>query len=182
MQLSRDFYSRPCETVSRELLGKTLVRIIDNGVRISGKIVEIEAYLGVVDAACHAYQGKITRWNESMYKIPGTVYVYQRFKKIHCFNISTDQEGNPSALLIRALEPIEGIEYLKANRMKDRTNDIRTHLICAGPGKLCKAMNIDLSMDGVDIINNERIFVEEGTHVDDEDIVCDPRVRIGWLL
>jgi len=115
-----------------------------------------------------------------MYLAPGYSYVYQRFKKIHCFNISTNSSGDPSALLIRSLEPIEGVEIMEKNRMSDRKNKLLKHQCCNGPGKVAQAMCIDLSHDGLNLLTSETIFIEKGVPVDPTEIVTDPRVRIDY--
>ena len=104
--LGRLFYIRPCEELAQKLLGKLLYRILDNGEVLCGRIVETEAYLGVVDKACHAYGGKKTERCEPLYMAPGTAYVYFIYGIYHCLNISSQEPG--ACVLIRALEPLQG--------------------------------------------------------------------------
>jgi DNA-3-methyladenine glycosylase len=151
--LQREFYNRDPITVAKELLGKVLVRETPEGVT-AGVIVETEAYLAQVDPANHAFRGMTSR-NKSMFGPPGHAYVY-RIHQVCCLNVVTEPEGVPSAVLIRALMPIEGIEM-----MRERLGRFDS-LPTTGPGKLCKAMAIDLSLDGWDLTLGEQLWVVEG--------------------
>lgn len=115
MKLSVEFYSRDTITVAKDLLGKLLVRNID-GNKLIGKIVEVEAYLGPIDKACHSYNFKRTQRNEVMYGPAGIAYVYFIYGMYYCLNFVTEREGMPCAVLIRALEPIEGLDTMALNR------------------------------------------------------------------
>jgi len=151
--LQREFYNRDPITVAKELLGKVLVRETPEGVT-AGVIVETEAYLAQGDPANHAFRGMTSR-NKSMFGPPGHAYVY-RIHRVCCLNVVTEPEGVPSAVLIRALMPIEGIEM-----MRERLGRFDS-LPTTGPGKLCKAMAIDLSLDGWDLTLGEQLWVVEG--------------------
>ena len=151
--LQREFYNRDPITVAKELLGKVLVRETPEGVT-AGVIVETEAYLAQGDPANHAFRGMTSR-NKSMFGPPGHAYVY-RIHQVCCLNLVTEPEGVPSAVLIRALMPIEGIEM-----MRERLGRFDS-LPTTGPGKLCKAMAIDLSLDGWDLTLGEQLWVVEG--------------------
>jgi len=151
--LQREFYNRDPITVAKELLGKVLVRETPEGVT-AGVIVETEAYLAQGDPANHAFRGMTSR-NKSMFGPPGHAYVY-RIHQVCCLNVVTEPEGVPSAVLIRALMPIEGIEM-----MRERLGRFDS-LPTTGPGKLCKAMAIDLSLDGWDLTLGEQLWVVEG--------------------
>ncbi len=146
MRLKRGFYSRNTETVAKELLGKVLV----NGM-CKGKIVETEAYFGPNDPASHAF-GKVTKRNIIMFQKPGIAYVYFTYGNHWMFNVVTEKKGVPGAVLIRALEPLEGIKIMKMrrNKIKDLTN---------GPGKLTQALGIDRSFNGKDLTNGS-LFIE----------------------
>ncbi len=150
--LPRSFFSRPPDVVARELLGTTLVTRVD-GKRTSGRIVETEAYLASGDPACHASRGR-TRSNASMFGRPGTAYVYPIHSR-YCFNIVTGAEGEPCAVLIRALEPLEGIAVMERRRgLADQRR------LTTGPACLCQAMGIDRSHDGLDLVRRRTIWLE----------------------
>lgn len=153
MKLDRDFYSRDTLIVAKELLGKTLVHKIDGKI-LKGRIVETEAYLGVIDKAAHAYGGKRTKRVETMYGLPGTAYVYLIYGMYYCFNIVTKEEGIPEAVLIRAIEPLEGIDDMALNRFGKTYEDLDNYQknnLTNGPGKLSMALNIDKTLDKEDM-------------------------------
>jgi DNA-3-methyladenine glycosylase len=163
--LRRAFYDRPTLDVARDLIGKVLVHK-RRGVRTSGIIVEVEAYIGESDPACHAAPGP-TRRNEPLYGPPGHAYVYLNYG-IHCLvNIVTERVQSPAAVLIRALDPLEGIEVMRRRRarsMKGRTirlnRTLTDHELCRGPGNLTMAMGITLLDNRVDLLG-DRLFVED---------------------
>jgi len=143
-KLRRNFFNHPTLKVAREVLGKYLV-VNMNGKKLSGKIVESEAYVGSNDPASHAYRG-MTQRNKIMFGKPGYAYVYFTYGMYHCLNFVTEKVGFPAAVLIRALEPEEGIEIMKKRRRKEKIEDLTS-----GPGKLCLAMGIDRSICGADL-------------------------------
>ena len=153
-KLPKEFYLQKCATVAKKLLGKTLVRM-QNDYIYSGIIVETEAYPGKNDPASHTYKGK-TKRNEAMFIRGGTAYVYFTYGNHYCFNVVTEAEGIGSAVLIRAVEPVLGIEKMKKNRS---VNDI--FKLTNGPGKLAKAFKIDKKLNGADLSRNV-IFIMEG--------------------
>jgi len=169
-RLGREFFARDTLEVARGLLGQVLVRLWD-GERLSGRIVEVEAYIGEEDLASHARFGRTER-NAAMYGPPGHAYVYLIYGMHHCLNIVTDREGFPAAVLIRALEPLEGVERMRLLRggRPDLTN---------GPARLCQAMGIDRRFDGADLCEPEALlFVEESTPVREEVVGRSPRVGV----
>jgi DNA-3-methyladenine glycosylase len=170
-RLGREFYQQPTLQMARDLLGKRLVRVL-NGQRLSGIIVETEAYIGEADGACHASRGRTAR-TEVMYGPPGHAYVYFIYGMHHCFNVVTEEEGFPAAVLIRALEPLEGLERMRRHR-PGRPDDQLTN----GPGKLCAALAIDRTLNGVDLCISQVFFIEEGRTVADEEIATGPRIGI----
>ena len=170
-RLGRDFYRRSTLTVARELLGQRLVRVVD-GQRLSGIIVEVEAYIGEDDAACHAACGRTQR-NEVMYGPPGHAYVYFIYGMHHCLNVVTEEEGFPAAVLIRALEPLEGLEIMRRHRAGKPDRELTN-----GPAKLCQAMAIDRGFNGVDLCTGEALFIEKGRMVGQEEIRTSPRIGI----
>jgi len=176
VKLPRAFYDRPTLDVARDLLGLVLVHN-RRGVRTSGIIVEVEAYIGEADPACHAAPGP-TRRNQPLYGAPGHAYVYLNYG-IHCLvNVVTEAHGSPAAVLIRALDPLDGIPVMRRRRaraMKGRRSppDARAlpqHEICRGPGNLTMAMGITLGENRLDLLG-DRLYVEDrGIRVD----------AIGW--
>jgi DNA-3-methyladenine glycosylase len=164
LTLPRDFYNRPTLEVARDLLGKVLVHRRGRSTT-SGVIVELEAYIGESDPACHAAPGP-TRRNEPLYGPPGFAYVYLNYG-IHCLvNVVTEGKGSPAAILIRALEPVDGISTMKRRRREEAKGRPRgrTSLgpedLCRGPGNLTMAMGITLGENKVDLTGN-RLFVED---------------------
>jgi len=179
MKLPVEFYSRDTITVAKDLLGKLLVRNI-NGNKLIGKIVEVEAYLGPIDKACHSYNFKRTQRNEVMYGPPGIAYVYFIYGMYYCLNFVTEKEGIPCAVLIRALEPIEGLDTMALNRFgktySELTKSQRKNLT-NGPGKLCRTFNIDKSLNGHSLLSDE-IYVLD--NLEDFEIVADKRIGIDY--
>lgn len=162
-KLNRDFYNRDTLLVAKELLGKVLVHEID-GKKVSGKIVEVEAYRGTLDKAAHSYSGNVTPRTEVMYGKPGVAYVYFIYGMYYCFNIVTREEGMPEAILVRGLEPVEGLEYMVYNRYKKSYEDLTKYQIknlSNGPGKLCNAMGIDKTLNKEDLCG-DKLYIEEG--------------------
>jgi DNA-3-methyladenine glycosylase len=140
--LPSSFYDRPTEQVARDLLGAVLEHRSADGVA-SGRIVETEAYLGPHDPACHAVVGRTERtWN--LHGPPGIAYVYFIYGVHWCFNAVTREEGHGSAVLVRALEPLSGIDLMRRRRSSVR----RDVDLANGPGKLCQALGVDGSLDG----------------------------------
>jgi DNA-3-methyladenine glycosylase len=152
-KLPRSFYNRPTLTVAEELLGKHLV-YVHRGVRLSGKIVEVEAYIGEDDPACHAAPGPTSR-NAVMYGPPGYSYVYFIYGMYHCLNIVTERKGFPAAVLFRALEPLEGVE-----KMIGQSPRAPHHLLLSGPGRLCRSLGLTTAHSGLDMLG-DRLFVED---------------------
>jgi DNA-3-methyladenine glycosylase len=145
--LSRAFFARSAEIVARESLGKTLVRVTSQGL-LMGKIVETEAYLGEHDPAAHASFGR-TKRTLALYGEPGHAYIYQS-RAYHCLNFVAEPFGVPGCVLIRAVEPLRGVELMQQFRGKSELG--ATH-IADGPGKLCRAMDIDMKLYGTDLLN-----------------------------
>src|SRR5215212_11626804 len=146
-KLSREFYLRSnVLTVARDLLGKLLVVPGPNGERVSGKIVEVEAYRGPEDRASHAYGGRRTKRTETMYRSGGVAYVYFVYGMYYQFNVVSGVADVPHAILVRALEPVEGIEIMRVRRQSHPD-----HNLTNGPGKVCIAMGIDRQLNGADL-------------------------------
>lgn len=137
------FFERSAEVVARELLGTTVISTVD-GRRTAGRIVEAEAYLGHVDPASHGYRHRRHARNESLYAPPGTWYVYLSYGMHWCANLVCGVPGEASAVLLRALEPVEGLAL-----MRRRRGHVADRELCSGPGKLCQALAITRDLDGV---------------------------------
>jgi DNA-3-methyladenine glycosylase len=179
---SRSFYDRPTLDVARDLLGLVLVHN-RRGVHTSGVIVEVEAYIGESDPACHAAPGP-TRRNAPLYGHPGHAYVYLNYG-IHCLvNVVTESHGSPAAVLIRALDPLDGIDVMRRRRARDakgrrraaRPAPIATHDLCRGPGNLTMAMGITLEENWLDLLG-DRLYIEDRGIVVSE-IDWGPRIGI----
>jgi DNA-3-methyladenine glycosylase len=175
-RLERGFYTRPnVLTIARDLLGRLLVVPEADGTRVSGIIVETEAYRGPADRASHAYGGRRTKRTETMYQLGGTAYVYFVYGMYHQFNAVTNLRDVPHAVLIRALEPLEGIEL-----MRERRSGRADRELANGPGRLCIALSIDRRHDGADLLA-DRIWIEEGRgRVRASAIASGPRVGIDY--
>jgi len=171
MILPREFYNRPTLTVARELIGARLVRILD-GVKLVGLITETEAYIGEEDLACHAKAGRTPR-TAVMYGLPGHAYVYFTYGNHWMLNVVTEREGFPAAVLIRAIQPTEGVELMSARRKGRDT---------FGPGKLTQAMGITKSENGVDLtVAGAGLWIEAGVSVPDENVTIGPRVGLNTV-
>ncbi len=173
-KLPRSFYLRPTFAVAKELLGKYLIRKINNQYLV-GKIVEVEAYLGEKDPASHAYSGR-TKRNDVMFWEGGHLYVYFTYGMHYCANIVTEESGKARAVLIRAVEPISGIEIMKRNRnLKFIENKIIN--LTNGPAKLCKAFELKREQNGTDLCNDE-IFIANGEKIHRANIITSTRIGI----
>ncbi len=172
MHLTRSFYSRPTCDLARALLGCRLVRRWD-GQRLSGVIVEAEAYIGEEDLACHAHAGRTAR-NAVMYGQPGVAYVYFTYGMHWMLNVVSEDKGFPAAVLIRALEPIEGLEHM----MQRRGPRPMTGL-CSGPAKLTQALRIDRAFNGADLCSRSSdLWIENSEEVVARSIQRGPRVGL----
>ena len=175
IKLPRDFYTRPNVLhVARDLLGKLLVVPNRNGKRVSGRIVEAEAYRGPQDRAAHSYGGRRTRRTEPMYGVGGTAYVFFVYGMYYQFNVVTNVVDTPHAVLIRAVEPVEGIELMRKRRSAQPN-----HNLTNGPGKLCIALDIDRRLDGDDLLGN-KVWLEEDAKIPRARIMSGPRIGIDY--
>jgi DNA-3-methyladenine glycosylase len=175
MKLPRDFYTRSdVLEVARDLLGKKLVVKARNGARVAGIIVETEAYRGPEDRASHAYNGRRTTRTETMYGIGGTAYVYFVYGMYNQFNVVTGAPDTPHAILVRALEPIEGLDVMRRRR-RGRSE----YELTSGPGRLCLAMGIDRKLDQADLLGG-RVWIEAGASISPRQIARGPRIGIDY--
>lgn len=162
-KLERAFFSRDSITVAKEILGKVMVYKTSEQ-RIAVRIVEAEAYMGVEDKAAHSYGGRRTARVEVMYGDAGMCYVFMIYGMHCCFNIVTAMEGIPQAVLIRAAEPLAGLDYMADNRFEkpyDQLTKGQRRSLTNGPGKLCKALSVDRSFNGVDLCDGQLFFEED---------------------
>ncbi len=175
-KLPRSFYSgTDTIAIARGLLGKLLVVRGDSGEITSGMIVETEAYCGIEDRAAHSYGGRRTARNEVTYGPAGHVYVFFVYGMYHQLNVVTGPIGTPNVVLIRALEPVEGVELMRVRRgaMPDKN-------LTSGPGKLCIALGIDRSLNGEDLNEGTRIWIEDHRKFNDDEIAAGQRIGIDY--
>lgn len=175
-RLDARFFARKADALAVDLLGRVLVRVTDGGTRLAGRIVETEAYLGPEDKAAHSAGWRRTERTEPMFGPPGLSYVFLTYGMHHCFNIVCDREGSPQAVLIRAIEPLEGLDTMRRARLSHRGNPSRPmpdNSLCSGPARLCQAMAIDRALNGVDLTSHDRIWLEAGEKS------CSGRAEIG---
>jgi len=172
-KLSRAFYERATLEVARDLLGKFLVHRTSQGWRV-GRIVETEAYIGPDDRASHASRGKTNR-TALMFGPPGYAYVYLIYGLYHCFNVVTERAGYPAAVLIRALEPSS--ERGQALLMDGKN---RLEKLANGPGKLCRYMQIDQPLNGIDLCGSVLYIEDRGHSVEPDDVVAARRIGVDY--
>lgn len=176
MILPDSFYSRKdVIKIARELLGKVLVTMF-GGIRTSGMIVETEAYAGVTDKASHAYGGRRTGRTEVMYRPGGSAYVYLCYGIHHLFNVVTNEQDIPHAILIRAVEPLEGIDKMLERRGKHKLQPSLT----AGPGAMSAALGITTKHTGVSLQGPEIYIEDRGIKISSKDIIADTRVGVAY--
>lgn len=180
--LSRSFYDRDKHTVARDLLGHRLVREIDDH-RLAGRIVETEVYGGPDDRASHADSGEPTERTRSMFGPPGTIYIYKIYGMYHCLNVVVPAEAKAAAILIRALEPLRGLEAMAKRRgLADRYDESMTRTVkknlLSGPGKLCQAFALDRALDGTALAGGG-LWIASDTSTDPEPSRIESTPRIG---
>ena len=174
-KLAPEFYTRSnVLLIARELLGKLLVVPHESGKRVSGMIVEVEAYRGPEDKASHAYGGRRTRRTEIMYQTGGVAYVFFVYGMYNQFNVVTNRKDVPHAILVRALEPIEGLEIMRSRRHLHPDRNLTN-----GPGKLCIALGIDRKLDKANLLDKE-VWIEEYMRVPARRIAKGPRIGIDY--
>ena len=171
--LGRSFYMLEPLAVARNLIGKRLVSYA-HGIRVAGMIYETEAYDGEQDLACHARTGKTSR-NAIMYEEGGHAYVYFTYGMHHLFNVVTEDINYPSAVLIRAVEPISGLSIIKENR-----NGRTYHELTSGPAKFTKAFAIDKNFNGLDLTQGKVMWIEDGENIAQKDIAVTSRIGVTF--
>lgn len=173
-RLKRRFYRRDPVALAEALLGQVLVRRLPDGQELSGRIIEVEAYLGIPDRAAHTFGGRRTERNEAMWRDGGHAYVYFVYGMHWCFNVVSDREGIPTACLVRALEPLKGIEEMTRRRGGRPGREL-----CSGPAKLTQALGIDRTLNGVDLVTSDELFIRPGSAAAFE-IERTPRVGVDY--
>lgn len=186
MPLDRSFYRQDSVSLAKALLGQRLVRLYPGrsagtkAVRLAGDIVETEAYLGVPDLAAHTAGGRRTARNEAMYSDGGHIYVYFTYGMHHCMNVVASVVDEPVAVLIRAIEPVEGLEVMRQHRPKARKDTD----LCSGPAKLCQALAIDRAYNHCDLLDATGDLFIEDTHADRKMItsrtMTGPRIGVAY--
>ena len=171
MKLPRSFYEQPTIEVARQLLGKYLVRKHPDGTTV-GRIVETEAYIGPQDKACHASRGRTPR-TEIMFGRAGHAYVYMIYGFHYMLNIVTEAADFPAAVLIRAVEPLEGLPLMQSRRHTERL-----HSLASGPGKLCRAFAIDRTLNGNDVCGKVLYLDDHGEPA--PKVVTTPRIGVDY--
>jgi len=172
--LKKSFYNRDTALVAQELLGKIIVRIIDQDTPLKGRIVETEAYIGSWDKACHAHKGKRVA-NAPLFGPVGHAYVYFIYGMYYCLNFVSRTTQEPSGgVLIRAMEPIDGLEYMQHKR-----HTTKLHNLTSGPGKLTKALSITTVQNGVNLMQQGELYVLDAPKIDPKNIVVTTRVGIS---
>lgn len=179
-KLGRNFYARNTLTVAQELLGNYIVRVWNNE-KLICRITETEAYIGRCDKACHAYNYKRTARTETLFAQPGTAYIYLIYGMYNCLNFVTEAEGEPAAVLIRGLDVISGEETIKHLRYPKNSGEMTPYQrknFLNGPGKLCKGLSLDRSLNGTDLTGDELYVIRSGEIP--EQIYSGPRIGIDY--
>jgi DNA-3-methyladenine glycosylase len=171
-RLPRAFFARPSTVVAPELLGRILVRVLPDGTRLAARLVEVEAY-GPADPASHAYRGRTLR-NDVMFGVPGHLYVYFTYGMHFCSNVVTGRDGEGSAVLLRAAEPLEGLDAMADNRGLQNER-----LLCAGPGRLTQALAIGRAQNGADLVRGDSVQLRAGEPVARRRIARSTRVGVN---
>ena len=181
MIISKEFYNRSALEVAQDLLGKVLVREVDGKI-LKGKIVETEAYIGAIDKACHAYNGRRTKRTEILYEEAGVSYIYFIYGLYHCFNVVTNKKDVAEAVLIRALEPINELDYISEIRYNKKYDELtKTQLknLTNGPSKLCLAYLLNKDLNAVKLYEKGAVYITD-ENSNDFEIVESKRIGIDY--
>jgi DNA-3-methyladenine glycosylase len=180
-KLSREFYLRPDTLeIAQDLLGKLLVVPTETGERVSAMIVETEAYLGAIDKAAHSYGNRRTKRTETMFALGGTVYIFFIYGMYFQFNVVAGAIDTPHAILIRAVEPVEGVDVMRERRLRKNPNSKMTDKnLTSGPGKLCIALGIDKTFNNADLLG-DKIWLEDFNTFSTDQIACGKRIGIDY--
>lgn len=171
-RLPRRFFARPATEVAPELLGRFLARRLDDGLVLRGRIVETEAY-EPGDPASHGSRRR-TAFNDTMFGPPGRLYVYFTYGNHWMANVVAGSDGEPSAVLLRGIEPLDGLDEMRRRRGRDRITEL-----CSGPGRLCQALGIDRELNADDLVRGDRVWLEAGTPVVPSQVARGIRVGVS---
>lgn len=187
-RLSRDFYRQDTVEAARKLLGKYLVRRL-NGETLAGRVVETEAYVGRCDKACHAFNYRRTARTETLFAPPGTAYIYLVYGMYHCLNFVTEPEGEPAAVLLRAIWPVAGAETMARLRYGDKPlTPYRQKHFLDGPGKVCQALALTRAENGLDLTGDTLFLCDSPEDAglppfpapERERVVTGPRIGVDY--
>lgn len=182
--LTRDFYDRDTLAVARDLLGREIVRVLPDGARLRCRITETEGYIGRLDKACHAYGYKRTPRTETLFARPGTAYIYLIYGMYHCLNFVTEGEGEPAAVLIRGLVPVENGDRIAQNRFGRGVGEMtacQRKNFLNGPGKLCRGLELTRAQNGLDLTDPASgLYVLPGSPPDPAQVRAGKRVGIDY--
>lgn len=181
MIINKEFYDRGALEISKDLLGKVLVRELDGKV-LKGKIVETEAYVGAIDKACHAYNGRRTKRTEILYGESGVSYIYFIYGLYHCFNVVTNKKDIAEAVLIRAIEPLNEFDYIskvRYNKSFDELTKVQVKNLTNGPSKLCLAYLLDRTLNGVKLYEKGQVYITD-EYSEDFEVVETKRIGIDY--
>lgn len=175
-KLDLSFYNRPnVVKIAKELLGTIIVTTF-GGLHTSGRIVETEAYEGIIDRASHAWNGRRTNRTEIMFGAPGAAYVYLCYGIHQLFNIVTNEQGIPHAILVRAVEPLTGIEHMLARTGKKKAD----HTLSRGPGNVAKALGIFTRHTGMSLQSDELYIADDGFTLKKDQVIATPRIGVDY--
>ncbi|MCI8913288.1 MAG: DNA-3-methyladenine glycosylase [Lawsonibacter sp.] len=182
--LTSDFYARDTVIVARDLLGRELVRVLEDGTQLVCRITETEAYIGRMDKACHAYGYRRTARTETLFAPPGRAYIYLIYGMHHCLNFVTEEEGEPAAVLIRGAVPVANGDIIAKNRFHCKENDMTAYQrknFLNGPGKLCRGLELTRAQNGLDLTRtSSQLYVCEGTPPAPADVHTSRRIGIDY--
>ena len=182
--LTKDFYTRDTLTVARDLLGREIVRVLEDGTQLVCRITETEGYIGRMDKACHAYGYRRTPRTEPLFAPPGTAYIYLIYGMYHCLNFVTEEEGEPAAVLIRGAVPVANGDIIAENRFGRKEKDMSSYQrknFLNGPGKLCRGLALTRAQNGLDLTDPAGgLYVRSGAPPDPASIQVGKRVGIDY--
>lgn len=183
MILNKEYFQKDSLTLAKDLLGKILIREIDGKV-IKCKIVETESYIGSIDKACHAYNNKRTKRTEPLFHEGGVAYIYLIYGMYNCFNVISGKEDEAEGVLIRAVEPLNELDYLsnaRFNKDYSELTNVQKVSIANGPGKLCMALNIDRNLNYSKLYKKEELYIIDGEEEEFE-IIETKRIGIDYAM